>query len=158
MSKISVLQPQTGILAICALGVAYAGLSLSSPAEFTLPEVAPHFGGLQAEFAALPVRRPLADLEVETPFDTEADRQRRLAAQTVAADVTVAADPATLSVAGLIDNGRVRKVLIQKDGEETATWMLTGETIFGWSVQSITNQSVRLEAEGQVTELFLYPE
>jgi hypothetical protein len=61
-------------------------------------------------------------------------------------------------VAGLIDNGRVRKVLIQKDGEETATWMLTGETIFGWSVQSITNQSVRLEAEGQVTELFLYPE
>ncbi len=158
MKKLIALQPETCVLGLVAVGVAFGSLSLSTPAGVNVGDVKPYFGGLATDFAPLPERQPLAGIDHETPFDSAEDRQRRTAVLTIGDPFTGAADPATLRLTGMIDNGALRKVLIQNLSEETATWVLTGETIFGWSVQSITNQSVRLERDAQMTELFLYPE
>jgi hypothetical protein len=68
-----------------------------------------------------------------------------------------AADP-EFSVGGIMINGEVKKAYLLRKGERTGSWLTEGEEVMGWKVQTIESGGAKLQKNGRVIELLLYPQ
>jgi len=68
----------------------------------------------------------------------------------------VIVDPG-LTVAGVIISEGVRKAYIRGKSDSHGSWVIEGESLIGWKVESIDAGGVKLRQHNQMIELQLYP-
>ncbi len=63
-----------------------------------------------------------------------------------------------LVLGGILMNGGVNKAYLSRKTDPNGTWVTQGESFVGWKVRSIETGRAKLEKDGHVIDLWLYPE
>jgi hypothetical protein len=79
------------------------------------------------------------------------------AAMSASPPAPVFVDPG-LILGGILMNGGLNKVYLSRKTDPGGAWVMQGESFVGWKVRSIESGRTKLEKDGHVIDLWLYPE
>lgn len=143
----------TLILLLALLTTIGIVLSHNGQAEAYKAEVTAKYKPLTMANKKLPDRFLLPRLANKTPFD-------RVHHETSATESEASApsEPIErLRLSGMVRTEIAKRARIEDLETQTAHWISAGETVFGWRLQSIGNESVKLHRDGTTIQLFIYP-